>query len=109
MRQIKSQVSSWSDNTVYFGSKDHFIYALRYMNKEWPVISDDDPKADDDTPVVNDVVNKGTSMTAAAISGITIGTFLFCVLILCLLYLLLKTKFFVTHGCKKEKKKQSSW
>jgi hypothetical protein len=42
-------------------------------------------------------------LSTASISGIAIGAVLFCILLICLLYLLLKTEFLVTYGCKKGK------
>lgn len=117
--QIRTKPGFWSNDTVYFGSKDHFLYAIHYTktNKKPIIISDDDALnddyADDDTdddggiPPGEDTEDRksnkdNASLSAGSISGIAIGSFLFCVLVLCICYLLLKTPFLANYGCKKK-------
>jgi hypothetical protein len=131
--QIKTMPAFWLNNTVFFGSKDHYVYAVHYSKMTEPIITDDDtppgnddtPPGNDDTPPGNDdtppgdddtlpssnSVDSDVALSAASISGIAIGSCLFCVLFFGVCYCLVKTNFMTRCGCKKkeDEKKQSYW
>jgi hypothetical protein len=102
------------------------VYAIHYSLDEQTVISDDDAldddhtppppgndddedDEDDDTPGAKGNESDGdVPLSAGSISGIVIGSLVFCILVIFLCYLLLKTDFLITYGCKKKPKNKIS-
>lgn len=101
--------SFWSNNTVYFGSKDHFVYALHYFQSHEEPITEDDDTADGGSggggDGKRDEGSGNDQLSASSISGIAIGCLVGALAAVGLGYWMRKNDVLVSNGCIKEKKK----